>query len=76
MDGNQEILPFTIDMENKTITDPQDPKFFARIQQTQSGFIRNECGEIIELEILHRCITREGEIIIIDASEMFDAFQL
>jgi hypothetical protein len=59
---------WTIDAERELAIYSGTPPTTATIRQTQVGYIRDNQGNIIELEVLHLCETPDGDRFVIDAS--------
>jgi len=59
---------FIVDRDQKLVRDTLDPSFIAELLQTQSSLLRDDDGNIIGVEVLHLCMTRDGRKFVLDES--------
>ena len=62
---------WTIDTKQERAIYWGEPLMMAKILQTQVGFVRNELGNMVELEVLHSCVTKDGHRFTLDDSIPF-----
>ena len=59
---------FIVDRGQQLVRDTLDPSFNAELLQTQSSLLRDDDGNIIGVEVLYLCVTRDGRKFVLDES--------